>query len=124
MFAADKSDLLHNDVDFADAWRAHNLEKGVFAAAAAAGTNGAPKLNSVPGLRVVHVDDASAYKFPRMQQEVVGNTRNAYSCHINGQVDSTSRCSVYLNHGSGGKDADQLFEQLLVHVIETSQGEM
>jgi hypothetical protein len=71
----DKSDIIHNVVDYAEAAFRHHEEVGAYAKAAADGVDGAPKPNSVPGMLVIHCDDMSAWDFPAPMHETVGDTR-------------------------------------------------
>eukprot|EP00966_Prymnesium_polylepis_P280311 6476870-Prymnesium_polylepis.1 len=65
--------------------------------------------NTVPGLRLFHIDDKSAAELPSAKEKVVGDDRGLFTVQINGQHDAVTDVQMnYLSHGAGSKDADGL----------------
>jgi hypothetical protein len=110
-------------VDGGKALRKHNLETGVYETASVpfpasasredcddeggSSSSSQPSArrrvpwNTVPGIRVFHIDDKSATEIPSPKKACVGDTRGLYTVQVNGQHDCVT--DVQLNYLSFGR---------------------
>ena len=81
--------------------------------------------NTVPGVRLFHIDDKSAAELPNPKKACVGDDRGLFTVQINGQHDAITDVQInYLSHGAGSKDADKLIDEIIANIAEQLQGEM
>ena len=130
---------LHGVIDAAKVLRRHFLADGTFDRACQELPQGIPSeelpsahrrrvyvpFNSVPAVRIFHIDDKSAAEIPWPKKACVGDDRALFTVQINGQHDCVTDVQInFISHGGGSKDGDKLCDELVANLAQQLQGEM